>query len=165
MRLFALAVDRLMAAGPDTAGWRLHLRLADLRRVLEDAGLDLEPSGPPSPPTIRVPGPGTVEAPADSQPPAPHPQLLRLASATTSELSRARHLTRGIRHGRSRELAIRAVVQGAQLRMTSGGHVLLSGGPLSSPVSIGTTSSGDHARSWANLRADARRKGLDTEGL
>lgn len=126
-----------------------HVHAVALRAILaEGEGRRLTPQEPaeeaPAPVELRVVG-RSHQAPVDST------------------VARARQATKGIRNERVRALATRAIAAGWSPRRDSRDHLRLerAGHP---PIVLSMTA-GDDARSWANARAAARRKGLDTAGL
>jgi hypothetical protein len=154
VRLLAIALDRAIAAGPDVLGWRLAMRAADCRRTI-DLPPELEPE------MMVVPQESIAQQEVDNY---QYRRPRSYTEVTQSALSRARQTTKGIKHDSMRELATRAVSLGAQLRKGRGGHIILSGGPLNAQLVFSGTSDGS-ARAWENLRAEAKRRGLDVSGL
>src|SRR5262245_60381473 len=149
----ALAVDRILALPADLVGWRLRLRLADIRPLLNV----------PEFPVLA--GPEVATSPSDPEAPPPtlvaaRPALAPRPVAITPG-SRALSIVRGIRSERIRSLARRAIEQGWDVDLTGSGHLRLSKG---SQVIIGS-GTGDRGRGYANLRAEAKRRGMDVSGL
>lgn len=158
----AYALDAVLALPSDVAGWRLLVRAQETRAAiagvpeLASAKPDAEPEPEPEPgPTTRAAAPAVDVPPVELAP--------RLVDTVEpSAVARARQLTRGVRDERARELAVRAVVAGWHLRRRGGGgHWLLECGDKR----IALQQSYGDRRSWLNLRAAARRHGLDVEGL
>lgn len=69
---------------------------------------------------------------------------------------------RGIRHDKTRRLVQAAIEQGWRTAMDGNGHLRLT---RRGRLFVVSTTIGDDARAYMNLRAAARRAGLDTEGL
>lgn len=153
VELLALALDQAIAAGPEAIGWRVLMRAQATREAIGTVA----PRRPPRPAPVTI---------AQDAPTAPLTAVTGEAHHAPVEpaLARARQATKGIRNDRMRALAVRAVTQGAQVRKSGSGHLILSGGPLREPLSISTTGNG-LGRGWQNLRASAARKGMDVSGL
>lgn len=172
--MLAYACDAVAELPVAVAGWRVQLRAAELRDALGGIPrperelwrapvVELDPAEP-----VAVMAPtafinGSVEGSRFDhrarQGELPVPRLVD--TVEQSALARAKQQTRGIQDRRSRELALRAVVAGYQLRRGRGGHWILEHG-TARLVIAGST--GDH-RAWLNLRSQARRQGIDVEGL
>jgi hypothetical protein len=153
----ALAIDRILALPADLVGWRLRLRLADVRPLL----------GVPDYPVLGTPAPDHPGVEPDPEAPPPslledrpalRPKVLEPA-ATTAALG----IIRGIRSDRIKSLARRALDQGWDVSMTGGGHVRLAKGSQVIIASGSAETGSGHG--WGNLRAQARRSGLDVTGL
>jgi hypothetical protein len=151
----AIALDRVLGLPIDLVGWRLRMRLADVRALLTI----------PEYPTLDVAElPGEV----DPTPPTPtqverHPQLAPRVQAPTVDTA-TQALIRGIRDDRVTALARRAYQAGARLSMTGSGHLAIDAGGQRLVVST-TMSSGRRGHSWGNVRAAAKRAGIDVTGL
>lgn len=162
VRLLAIALDRVIAAGPDRVGWRLSIRAADTRKAIENVpGAEVVPFLDGEPMPLQ-----TTETTEPGQPPArPAPTPLPVeVRASRAEVARVRSTVKGIRSDRYRALVARAILSGAQVEHRGSGHLRVMGGPLTRPLVVSTTSDGG-GRTWENLRAQARRAGLDTSGL
>ena len=81
-----------------------------------------------------------------------------------SERSRARALSHRIADTRARELATRAIAVGWTLRRSGGGHWILEHAGEQQKITLPNRIDG-HPRGWQNLRANAKRLGIDVEGL
>ena len=150
LRMLAIACDQAMIAGPDVVGWRAFLEAKSLRDSITEM-----PADPIVARELRA-----VPTAAEPEIAAQRVEILSVAKPT---ISRARNATKGIRSDRMRALAVRAISLGAQ-PTRRGDHLRLTGGPLQAPVTISTTSNG-LGRSWLNLKAAAKRAGLDVAGL
>ena len=149
----ALDIDRLLALPADAIGWKLRVRLTAVRELL------------------KVPDYPTLAAVDEPDPEAPPPSLVAsspevyapkpLAPAGPGPIPTG--LLRGIQSGRHRDLVRRAHEQGWAVSMTGAGHVALSRG--STILNVSTTVREGRGRGWANLRAQARRAGIDVGGL
>lgn len=159
VRLLAMALDRALGAGPDVLGWRAAIRAGDLRNALDE----IIPRDP-EPEPIAIPEPEPEAPDPEPEPARIRPSPTSWAAVPPSQLARARAQTKGIRSDRFRDLVVRAILQGARIEKRRSGHMLLIGGPLTRPISLSMTSDGG-GRTWENLRASARRAGLDTAGL
>lgn len=164
LRLLAIALDRAILAGPDRVGWRPLLRIQDLRKVLEEAGLPPEPAHELTPVPSAAGDGESPPAAEDSAPPPPAPQLSAYGHVQQSTKARARQATKAIRDPQTRALAVRAVSLGASIRRNGQGHLVLEGGPLRTRLTVSGSSNG-RGRAWPNVRAAAKRAGLDVEGL
>src|SRR5262245_8122346 len=148
----AIAIDRALALPPDALGWRLRLRLADVRPLL----------GLPVYPTLAAPD-------AEPDPEAPDTHLRKLRPALAPKpLPVARDATyagilRGIQSTRNRNLVRRAHESGWAVALTGAGHVSLRRGDT--VLNVSTTQREGRGHGWANLRADAKRAGIDVTGL
>ena len=147
----ALAIDAILALPVEAVGFRVRIRAGDLRAVL---GVPEYPSlrAADTPPDPEAPPPALIEEHPEL---APRPMLEARPNITG--------LLRGIQSGRHRDLVKRAVEQGWDIAMTGSGHVALSRGQRRLVVS--TTVREGRGRGWANLRAEARRVGIDVGGL
>jgi len=150
--MVAVAVDRALALPADALGWRLRMRLADIRPLL---GVPTYPTlaAPDHEPDEDAPGADLVE----------HRPELRPKTLPLADDARIVGLLRGIQSGKNRELVKRARDQGWDVAMTGSGHIALSKGQ--SRILVSTTQREGRGRGWANLRADARRAGIDVTGL
>jgi hypothetical protein len=130
------------------------MRLASAREVLavpEYPTLDVAEVGPaPEPPT-----PDLVAA---------HPETLAPRTPVPTPDAAAQRLIRGIRDDRTKALARRAVQAGASLSMTGSGHLAIDRGGQRLVVST-TANGGRRGHSWGNVRAQAKRVGIDVTGL
>lgn len=159
--LVALALDALLELPAGSLEWRLELRAHALREAIA-----LPRSEAFARPAEEA-APGTATNPAEPLRDAEllevleAPPAARIEDAPPALRSRARALTRGITDKRYRELAVRAVIAGWNLRRTGAGHWLIEHGR----ESITFSSTPSDRRAWLNTRARARRAGLDVEGL
>jgi len=76
----------------------------------------------------------------------------------------ARRVAKTFRGDKQRALFLRAVDAGWRFDRTGTGHVRLLG-PEGQTLIVSTTAIADRGHGYRNLRADAKRKGLDVEGL
>ena len=73
---------------------------------------------------------------------------------------------RSFRSGKVRGLFARATEKGWSWRKGHGGHVIIENPTHTEHIALSTTmSDAGQGRSWANLRAEAKRKGIDVIGL
>jgi len=153
----AISVDRLLALPADTLGWKLRMRLGEVRDIL---GVPVYPSllAPDAPKDPEAPSPDLIE-----RRPELAPRAVPVAEGAVLPRPNITGLLRGIQSGRHRELVKRAVDQGWDVAMTGGGHVALTRGHRRLVVS--TTVREGRGRGWANLRAEAKRIGLDVGTL
>jgi len=146
----ALSIDRLLSLPADAIPWRLRLRLADIRGLLEVPTFpaltaDYTPVADPTPEVV-------LEA---------RPDLSYHAPAAPA--TQTRGILRGIRSDRIKRLATRAQEDGWDVSLTGSGHLRLAKG---SQVIIGsTTAETGSGHGWGNLRAQAKRAGLNVDGL
>lgn len=150
--VLAGAIDAILELPIDAVGWRLRLRLADIRPIL---GVETHP-------TLRY------DSSAQPEPEPPSPALLeRLPGLQPPvvESPRAASLSilTGIRDDKVKALARRAIEDGWEARKTMGGHLALDRGEKT--VIISTTVRGGAGHSWGNIRAEAKRHGIDVSGL
>jgi len=157
----ALAVDRILALPPEVVGWRLRMRLADVRTLLDvpaypTLALPAVPEATPDPDPVEAETTAQVEASLG-------PRLAQYAPVVHGDAQVA-GILRGIRNDRHRTLVRRAQAAGWEIAMTGSGHVSLSKG---SQRLILSTTAGDGRRghNWGNVRAQAKRAGLDVTGL
>jgi hypothetical protein len=150
----ALALDHLLALPDDLVDWRLRMRLRSARDLMPipvfptlDARLTPEVAE-----TVETPPTDNL---AIARTPTPVPAANPLV---------ARGVLAGIRNDRLRELTKRAVADGWSATMTGSGHLALDKGGTRL---IASTTMGDGRRghSWGNLRAQAKRAGIDVAGL
>jgi hypothetical protein len=144
--MLALALDAVIELPMDVVGWGIMLRAMDLRKQLPIAR---DPGAPP--PTEQEPKPRVV---SDSQPIVPE-------YLSGPVRSRAKVATKAIRDPKMREVATRAVAEGWQLSATKSGHWRLDMGRAH--IIFPKTPS-DH-RSWLNMRASAKRHGIDVSDV
>ena len=147
----AITMDAILALPHDVVPWRLRMRLQAAR---EDLPV-------PTYPTLYVaPEPEPEEAPAVVEVPEEEAPRVRPVARDATMAG----ILRGIRNDRYRSLARRAVDTGWDLSMTGSGHARLSRGDR---VLILSTTAGDArmGHSWGNLRAQAKRSGIDVTGL
>jgi hypothetical protein len=148
----AISIDRALALPADALGWRLRMRLADVRPLL----------GVPTYPSLAAPDhEPDPEAPPDSL--TERRPELRPQSLPAADDAKMVGLLRGIQSGKNRELVRRARDQGWAVTMTGSGHIALSKGQ--SRILVSTTQREGRGRGWANLRADAKRNGIDVAGM
>jgi len=144
-------VDAILDLPVDAVGWRLRLRLADLRSIIgveKYPTLRVDPSAQPEPEpmTERV-----LEIRPEARP-----------APIVSERAASMALLAGVRNDRMKALGRRAVEEGFVAHRTAAGHIALERN--GHRIMISGTSSG-LGRAWQNLRAEAKRAGLDTAGL
>ena len=149
----AIAIDQVLALPPEAIGWRLRIRLGDMRPLL----------GVPDYPTLQA-----REAPPDPEAPTPadiavSPERYASKSLPVAVDSKLPGILRGIQSGRHRDLVRRAKDQGWGVAMTGSGHVALTKGQ--SRLLVSTTVREGRGHGWANLRAEAKRAGIDVAGL
>lgn len=174
----ALMLDAVLDLPAELVGWRLHLRAGELRKAMPEIPASRparahpvdargEVGTMPAPPSDRARS-GGVGASHDARGELPRlgpngtvnePRMIELAPSSTR--SRARSLSKSIADRRMRELAARAIVDGWSLARSGGGHWKLTRGDATLVLPNTPT---DH-RSYANARAQARRLGVDVEGL
>jgi len=153
LALLAIAVDTVLALPVGSVDTGLWVRLASIRQSLDvprlaslapqvtddDDGLEVRPSAPGTAPDAR---------------PIPRP-MTGPAAATA--------IVRGIRSDKVRELVKRACRDGWDARKTGSGHIALTRNDRTVIVSATGSSRGGH---WfANVRAEAKRAGIDVAGL
>lgn len=147
----ALAIDQVLALPADAVGWKLRLRLADARSLLDVpqypslAAEDYEPV-PDAPP----------QAVLDAR-----PELMYKPAPVRS--TSVRGILRGIRSDRIKRLATRAQEQGWDVSLTGSGHLRLAKGDQ--VVVASTTAETGSGHGWGNTRAAAKRAGIDVTGL
>lgn len=146
VRLLALALEGVLDLPMDTLGWSIFMRALDLRKAIPI------PFDPQSRPLDETPKPRPTPIVVSELP------VERLSGPVRA---RAKTATKGIRDKRMREIATRAVAQGWTLRATGGGHYQLWQGDKAIVFS-GTPS--DH-RAWLNVKARAKRAGIDVSDL
>jgi hypothetical protein len=153
--MVALAIDRLLALPADLVDWRLRTRLESAR--------DLIPV--PVFPTLDVRLTPEVEDETETETPErasqPRPRPIPLPTAQPAIV---RGILAGIRNDRARELVKRAVASGFSASKTGSGHVALDKGSTRLIVST-TSNDGRMGHGWGNLRATAKRAGIDVTGL
>jgi len=152
----AIAVDTILALPADVVGWRLRMRLADIRTLL---------------PVDPFPSLGAREAEPDPEPPTPalaavsnRAADLQPRQVETAGDAKVAGILRGVRNDRIRTLAKRAHQSGWDVAMTGSGHIRLSHGAQTMILST-TAGDGRRGHSWGNTRAEAKRLGLDVSGL
>lgn len=148
----ALAIDGVLALPVDRVPWKLRLRLGEARPLIDIPTFPSLASTAFEEPIPDAPSETILDALPQLRPVERSPVALQSASA----------LIRGIRNDRMRNLARRAISTGWQPAMTGSGHLALTRGQRR--LVISTTSSGA-GRGWQNLRADAKRLGIDVSGL
>lgn len=163
----ALALDAVLAADTLTASAMVYA--VALRG---DLGVprfqEVDRRRRPRPERENAPSPAPPEREALLAPPPPDPAPVYQNGRTHTApvdpaVARARAATKGIRNDKARALATRAVAAGWTPRRTGDGHLRLEREGLP-PIVVSTTMTGD-ARAWRNLRASAKRAGLDVAGL
>jgi hypothetical protein len=146
LTMAALAIDVLLALPPEALEWSLRIRLDDVRKRLKV---------PPFP-TLNP------DAIVDDVPPteadiARHPRLIR----SPAPVAIGSAIARGIPDKRRRELIKRAVGDGWDAARTANNHIALDKG--STRIIVPTTEG--YGRGWNNLKAQAKRAGIDVAGL
>jgi hypothetical protein len=150
----AIGVDRILALPVDAVGWKLRVRLTAVRELLRV----------PVYPTMDVAEVGQADpAPPDRELVARIPEL-RQRSVPVASDAQTQRLIRGIRDDRTKVLARRAVAAGGSLSMTGSGHLAIDLG--SQRIIVSTTQNGGRrGHSWGNVRATAKRAGIDVSGI
>lgn len=152
----AIAVDRVLALPELAVSWRLRHRAGELRELLDV----------PSYPVLW--GPDAVEAEPDPDSPpvvaiAAVPALARRPQEPAKGVGQS-GIVKGIRNDRVRKLATRAIESGFVASHTGGGHIALDKGDTR--LILSTTANGSRmGHGWMNLRASAKRAGINVEGL
>jgi hypothetical protein len=140
----------------------LRLQLLDAQRALRSdlhgtvavAGSAVElapPADPDGPPLRAEPARGSL-----ASLPVPSPE-------TPGRPSDARRVARAFRGDKYRELFLRAVDAGWPFVPLANGHVRIIG--PGGTVSLSMTAQAGHGHGYANVRATAKRAGLDVSGL
>ena len=153
----AVAIDRVLAMPGDAVGWRLRMRLDEARKLL------------------NVPDYPTLDAAqvreVDPEPPTPdlierRPGLAPRAPVATGD-AQAQAIIRGIRSERIKTLAKRALAAGYVLEMTGSGHLAIASASDGRRLMVVSTTAADSRRghTWGNVRAQAKRVGIDVTGL
>jgi hypothetical protein len=168
--MLAYMIDEILELelGPDS--WRIRLRAIALRQALPPeipraAGAPhiAEPDG-----EVSVPAPVSDEpaqrAPAPYLDAPPAEPTIMIEHRPVSERSRARALSKRIADKAARELATRAIAAGYQLRRTGGGHWILELPGSEERLTLPNRIAG-YERGWKNVRAHAKRMGIDVEGI
>lgn len=171
----ALALDSLLDLPTELVDWRVTLRAQALRASLggipRTSGASRE--GEVSMPDVASrfePGAATSGTTQSTPPPLPvigsngsydAPDAVLIEHAPPSVKARARALSKGITHKPLRELATRAIVDGWNLKRDGSNHWALTRGTerLTLPGTMG------EGRAWQNVKALAKRHGIDVEGL
>ena len=151
MVALALALDTLLALPPDRVKWSLRLKAIDLRDAIPVAPI----------PTLQDATEPVEGAPSEVTL-AALPQLNSRERPSVAGTVGPTAILRGIKSGRNRELIRRAIAEGWTARKTGGGHIALDHG---SKRLIVSTTSDDRGHGWGNLRAEAKRAGLNVAGL
>jgi len=141
VRMLALAVDEVLKHAQVSPV--LEIRVKELERALRS-----ELYGVAKAPPLIDPAPSigrTYSAPAPT------------------DFGTERSLAASFRNKRMRELFLRGIKAGWQADHTGGGHVRLKG--PAGGLLILSASAADRGRGWENLKANAKRQGLDTDGL
>jgi hypothetical protein len=152
----ALAIERALDAELSLP-LRLHLLDAqkslrsDLFGTVATAAAAVE-RGPDRPPLLVEPVTGSL-----ASLPNPSPEPPRRPSD-------ARNVARAFRGDKYRELFLRAVDQGWTYDHQANGHIRVFG-PSGSSFSLSTTAIADRGHGYRNVRASAKRAGLDVSGL
>lgn len=146
VKMLALALEAVLDLPMDTLGWSLFLRSMDLRKAIP---IPFDPQSRPLDET-----------------PKPRPEPIVISDLPVERLSgpvraRAKATTKAINDKHMRELATRAVAQGWTLHHTGGGHWKLMKGKR---VMLFSGTPGDH-RAWLNMRARAKRNGIDVSDI
>lgn len=148
LALLAIAVDQALALPADSLGWKLRLRLAEIRPLIEI----------PTFPTMAV---SHVEEAVTEVMTEAVPALKPIARPV-APAGKQYSILRGIRHDKVRELVKRAMAQGWSVSKTGSGHIALDKGKQRIIMSGTSTGAG---RSWGNARSQARKYGIDVTGL
>jgi hypothetical protein len=154
LTMVALAIDRLLALPDDLVDWRLRTRLTSARELV----------AVPVFPTLDVRlTPEVADAaevpPDDNLVVSRAPTALPAAPAIV-----ARGILAGIRNDRIRELVKRAAADGWEVGKTGSGHISIAKGKQRMILST-TSNDGRLGHNWGNVRATAKRAGLDVSGL
>lgn len=152
--LAALTIDRLLALPDDLVDWRLRTRLQGARDLIAI----------PVFPTLDVRlTPEVVDE--TETPPVDNVEVNRTAVPITPAPAIAiRGILAGIRNDRIRELVKRASADGWTVGKTGSGHVSIAKGKQRMILST-TSNDGRMGHGWGNVRATAKRVGLDVTGL
>jgi hypothetical protein len=146
LTMAALAIDVLLALPPEALEWSLRIRLDDVRKRLK-----VPPFPTLNPDAVVDDGPPTE---ADL---ARHPRLIR----SPAPVAIGSAIARGIPDKRRRELIKRAVGDGWDAARTANNHIALDKG--ATRIIVPTTEG--YGRGWNNLKAQAKRAGIDVAGL
>lgn len=147
VKLMALAVEAVLDLPMDQVGFSVWVRALDLRKAIP---LPFDQQSRPLDETERK----------------PKPQPIVISDLPVERLSgpvraRASVAAKDIRDGKMREIAVRAVATGWTLDKTGSDHFLLRNG-RERIVMPKTT--GDR-RAWQNVRATAKRHGIDVRDI
>ena len=142
------AVAHVLELPADAIGWRLRLRVLDVEKAFDVGRLD-----PPlqRDPVLEEPEPVAVI-------PKPH------ALTRPSQRHASRKMLRGMT-GQYRDLAERAIDAGWTARKAGNGHVLLEQPTTGIRLTLSGSRAEGAGRGYLNLRAAAKRAGLDVTGL
>ena len=162
----ALMLDAVLELPDELVDWRVLLRARSLRDAMPQ--IPASSSGHRAPEIVPASSSSRArsdDAGAAHNDAAPQlalvPQPTLIEHAPPDRRARARALSKSIPDRRVRELAARAIVAGFGLRHAGSGHWILERGT----ERVTMTGSPAGGRAWPNIRAQARRVGIDTEGL
>ena len=167
--MLAYAIDEVLEIDESEIGWRETLRARELRSALAyipraDGALrrsatEVSPAGSGGEEPARQDRPVTHHAPADPEPLVP----IQLEHVPPSDRARARSQAKAISDKACRELATRAIAAGWQLKRGSN-HWILYRPNVPGRLTLPSDVQG-YWRGWRNVRASAKRLGIDVEGL